>query len=59
MEVNVQRFPILLFKRDSSIHKMAGSSLLNSAAFIIPFITITQSRSALFFNAVPFAMDPP
>ena len=59
MEVKLQESPILLPKRDSSMYKMSGSLLLNWEAFSIPFMTITQSRSALFFNAVPFAMDPP
>ena len=59
MEVNLHESPMLLPKRDSSIHKMSGSLLLNWEAFSILFMTITQSRSALLFNAVRFAMDPP
>ena len=59
MEVKLQESPILLPKRDSSMYKMSGSLLLNWEAFWIPLMTITQSRSALFFNAVPFEMDPP
>ena len=59
MEVNLHESPMLLPKRDSSIDKMSGSLLLNWEAFSILFMTITQSRSALLFSAVPFAMDPP
>lgn len=59
MEVNLHESPMLLPKRDSSTHKMSGSLLLNWEAFSILFMTITQSRSALLFNAVRFAMDPP
>ena len=59
MEVNLQESSILLPKRDSSVRKMSGSLLRNWEAFVILFMTITQSRSASFFNAVPFAMDPP
>ena len=46
MEVNLQRPTLLLPKRDSSVNKMSGSLLLNWEAFVIPFMTNTQSRSA-------------
>ena len=59
MESNCHESPVQLLKRDSRSGKMSGSLLLNWEAFSIPFITITQSRSELFFIAVPFAMDPP
>ena len=59
MEVNLHESRMLLPKRDCSIRKMSGSLLLNWEAFVILFMTITQSRSALLFNPVPFAMDPP
>ena len=51
--------PTLLLKHDLSLRLMAGSFSLNWEAFVIPFTTITQSRSEMFFNAVPFATDPP
>ena len=59
IKVNLHESPVLLPMRDFSIRKMSGSFLLNWDAFSILFMTITQSRSELFFNAVPFAMDPP
>ena len=49
MEVNLHESRMLLPKRDCSIRKMSGSLLLNWEAFVILFMTITQSRSALLF----------
>lgn len=49
----------LLCKHDSRSSKMTGRFLLSWEALVIPFMTITQSRSELFFIAVPFAIDPP
>ena len=60
MDFNFHGSPFqLVFKRDSRSVKMKGSFLLNWSAFLIFFITITQSKSDCFFSAVPFAMDPP
>ena len=50
---------IRLPKRFSRSHRTSGSFALNWKASLMFFVTITQSRSELFFNAVPFAMDPP
>ena len=57
--VNCHGSPFQFLKRDSRSRKMPGSLLLSWEAFVIPFMTITQSRSASFFNAVPLAIDPP
>ena len=58
-EVNCHESPTLLLRHDLSLRLMAGSFSLNWEALSILFMTITQSRSELFFNAVPFATDPP
>ena len=60
MDFNFHGSPFQLhFKCDSRSVKMTGSFLLNWSAFLIFFITITQSKSECFFSAVSFAMDPP
>ena len=60
MESNCHGSPFQLpCSRDSSSGKMTGSFPLNWLASLILFVTITQSKSECFFNAVPFAMDPP
>ena len=60
MESNCHGFPFQLrCRRDSSSGKMTGSFPLNWLASLILFVTITESKSECFFNAVPFAMDPP
>ena len=59
MEVNCHESPILLLKHDLSLRLMARSFFLKSEALSISVMTTTQSRSELFFNAVPFATDPP
>ena len=58
-EANFHEPPMLPLKHDSSLRFMAGSFCLNCEALSMLFMTITQSRSASFFIAVPFAMDPP
>ena len=57
--VNCHGSPFQFLKRDSRSRRMSGSLLLSWEAFVIPFMTITQSRPASFFNAVPLAIDPP
>lgn len=60
MESNCHGSPFQLrCRHDSSSGKMTGSSPLNWLASLILFVTITQSKSECFFNAVPFAMEPP
>ena len=58
-KVSFHLTPILLPKRFFRSHRMSGSFALNWEASFIFFVIITQSRSELFFKAVPFAMDPP
>ena len=58
-KVSFHLTPILLCKRSFRSLRTSGSSALNWEASLIFFVIIAQSRSELFFNAVPFAMDPP
>ena len=58
-KVSFHLTPILLPKRSFRSHRTSGSSVLNWEASLMFFAIIAQSRSELFFNAVPFAIDPP
>ena len=58
-KVSFHLTPILLPKRFFRSRRTSGSSVFNWEASLTFFVIIAQSRSELFFNAVPFAIDPP
>ena len=58
-KVSFHLTPILLPKRSFRSLRTSGSFAFNWEASLMFFVIIAQSRSELFFNAVPFAIDPP
>ena len=58
-KVSFHESPIRLPKRFFRSHRMSGKFVRSWEASLMFFVIITQSRSDLFFKAVPFAIDPP